>query len=331
MLRVEQISSKFPFSEAKNSMESANHGRDYDTYTAKMDAAVEAKVASLFSRFNIFFDGMVLVDAGSGTGLIAERIAQECESIGVSPQVFAIDISHAYSEFFSQQQSITTLFGDAAEQLFPDDSVAIKYYSTSGHEIASFGGGASRMVTAIQNSFLELQPGGQLLIRDFVKPENTGSILMELSETNGINQNQISLDTTIEHQSLSTLALFKQFHREFAGGNAFAFEEITIDGKTLIVLEPEWAYEFYMRKEYTNNWKNEIHEKYSYWTLAEAKDILEVAGFENVQVEPDPNQYMLSNWLEGQVNLYQQNQAGTLELLPFPATHMVISGNKPLR
>ena len=329
MAKFEQGARPVSSFDITSTMELANQGRNYDTYTRKMDAAVEAKVLSIFSRFQTLFDGMVIVDAGSGTGLVAERIAQECHQFGFIPQVFAVDISHAYLELSSLHPSLGLLLGDVAEQLFVEDSVAIKYYSTSGHEVASFGGGVSRMVSAVKNSYKELLPGGQLLIRDFVKPENNGRVFMELPDTNGIHSDSSSSEE-VEYQSLSTLALFKQFHQEFGGGEAFSFEEVTLQGKKLIAIDLEWAYEFYMRKEYTDNWGNEIHEKYAYWTVADAEKVFEDAGFENVSVESELNAYMLDNWLVGQIFLYQQNPDGELEALPFPATHMIVSGTKPL-
>ena len=117
--------------------------------------------------------------------------------------------------------------------------------------------------------------------------------------------------------------------RIYAGGSAFSYQEVEIDGKHLIKIDPEWAYKFYMRKEYAGNWRNEIHEKYSYWTMEEAENALRDSGFIDVKVEADPSQYMLTNWsFENKVGLYTQDDQGHLFSMPFPA-HMVVSGTKP--
>src|SRR5690606_2636596 len=124
---------------------------------------------ALFARFRYIRDHMVIVDAGSGTGLVAQSIAERCHKLGVNPQVIALDVSHEYYDTSSEHPVIELAFGDAAEQIFPANSVDIKYYATSGHEIASFGGGVNRMNEAVKHSFQELKPGGQLIVRDFVK------------------------------------------------------------------------------------------------------------------------------------------------------------------
>lgn len=314
---------------AEEQIKIVNEGRDYSIYTWRMDASSDAKVESLVKWFKYFKEGMVIVDAGSGTGLVAEKIAEFAHRQGVSVKIVALDISHEYYDVSSNHPVIGLAFGDAAEKNFPDNSIDIKYYATSGHEVSSFGGGPQRMREAALNSFRELKPEGQLVIRDFIKPSGTEPIFMELQMDNGIDVSGDVPTEEIDYSKLSHYALFKRFHQEFAGGNAFQYEEVTINGKHLIKLSPEWAYEFYMRKEYTGNWRNEIHEKYSYWTEDEAKAALETAGFEKVEVHPDPNDWMLKNWLVGKVGLFTQNETGELQSLDFPTTHMVAFGFKP--
>jgi len=133
----------------------------------------------------------------------------------------------------------------------------------------------------------------------------------------------------IDYNLLSTSALFKRFCQEFKGGNAVKYDEVEIAGNKYVKINPEWAHEFYLRKDYTANWRQEIHEKYTYWTMEEAKKNLVNAGYVDVEVIPDPNEFMLKNRLNGKIALYDISEDGKLCELPFPTTHMVAIGRKP--
>ena len=309
-------------------MERANVGRDYSVYIWRMDAASEAKVMSLFSRFHEIFDGMKIVDMGSGTGLVAEKIAEKCRKLGFSVEVFAVDVSHEFYDASSDQPLIQLIFGDASTAVLPDNSVDCIYFSTSGHEIESFCG-RGKMKVAVARAFNALRSDGQLIIRDFVKPNIPGPILMEIPRDDGVSVDLETPSEKIDYNQLSTYAKFLRFHHEFAGGGAFTFTECMIAGKQLIQIDAEWAYEFYMRKEYTGNWRNEIKEKYSYWTLQEANEVLAATGFTEITVEEDSSEFMLNNWLRGKIGLFQLADDKTLNVIDFPPTHMIISGRKP--
>ncbi len=303
----------------------ANQGRDYSIYTRFMDAALHAKAHSLFPYFGELNENAVIVDAGSGTGQLAELAAREFRGASV----YALDISHELLEMAEKGKSLIHLVnGNAIHRNFPPNSVDVKYYSTSGHEIETFGGEGS-MEQAVKNTLTELKPGGKIVIRDFVKPNRKEPIYMKIHQQADVID--IPIDTPIDdidYNLLSPVALFRRFHQEFQEGNAFSYEEVKRDGETYFKLSPKWAYEFYMRKDYTANWRQEIKEKYSYWTLEDARSYLENCGFTNVKTIADPNQFIVSKRLKGQIELYEENQ-GELNPIDFPPTHMIIVGEKP--
>jgi ubiquinone/menaquinone biosynthesis C-methylase UbiE len=161
----------------------ANEDRDYRIYATFMDVALEAKARSIFPHFGSLENGAVIVDAGSGTGTLAELAAREFRG----STVYALDISHELREMAEENRALIHLvYGDASQQVFPANSVDVKYYSTSGHEIESFGAAGS-MDMAVKNSFKELKPGGQLIIRDFAKPERTQPIYMAILSRVGVD------------------------------------------------------------------------------------------------------------------------------------------------
>lgn len=302
----------------------ANEHRNYRIYDTAMDAATLAKAKSIFRHFGPLKNGSVIVDAGSGTGVLAELAANEFRGA----TVYAEDISQELSEIASDGRTlIEPVYGDASRKVFPDNSVDVKYYSTSGHEIESFGGS---MIDALKASFLELKPGAKLVIRDFAKPEGTKPVYMQILSKVGLDDvGKATKNGYLDYNLLSTKALFQRFHEEFRGGNAFDFEEVEIDGSKYIKINPEWAHEFYLRKDYTANWRQEICEKYTYWTMEEAKQNLINAGYVDVEVIPDPNEFILQNRLKGKIALLDIGENGKLVEISFPSTHMVAVGRKP--
>lgn len=295
----------------------ANEHRDYAIYTGAMDAALEAKAQTLLPYFEEISEGDVIVDAGSGTGKLAELVAREFSHA----RVYALDISHELHERAKEIQALTQLiYGDAQEKIFPDNSVAVKYFSSVGHEIESFGGS---MRLAVETAFRELRPGGQLIMRDFAKPSRSQPVFMRLLNTAGIDRPEA------DYVELSTTALFKRFAKEFQGGNIFPYEQAARDGISYFKLSPELAHEFYLRKDYTANWRQEIKEKYTYWTPEETKHILEEIGYVNVRVIPELNPWIYEHRLENQIALYEETAEGTLQPIDFPPTHMVVIAEKP--
>ncbi len=303
----------------------ANEARDYTIYTRLMDAALEAKAESIFPYFNIE-EGDVIVDAGSGTGALSELAAQEFHGA----HVYALDISHELQERAEAGKALTKLvYGDASKVNFPENSVQVKFYSTSGHEVESFGG-AGRMVEALRSTFHELKPGGRVIIRDFAKPSLAGDIYMDILSDVGLPPVPPGTKPEdIDYNLLSPRALFERFHQEFRGGNAFDYQIVSENGREYIKLPAEWAHEFYLRKDYTGNWRQEIKEKYGYWTMEEAEGHLRETGYTNIRIVPDPNAFIVKNRLEGKIGL-RIKEDDKLTPIPFPATHMVVIGEKPL-
>jgi len=304
----------------------ANEHRDYTIYTNLMDAALEAKAASIFPFFGEVPEGAVIVDIGSGTGKLAELAARHFHSA----QVFALDCSHELLEMAGDARTfIKPVFGNAVEQNFPDNSIDVAYSSTSGHEIESFGGAGSAE-KAVNTMFRQLKPGGKLVWRDFAKPAITEPIYMRIDSTVGLEAPPIGTPPEeIDYNNLSPQAIFECFYRQFGGGQAFEFERVTINGCEYIKISSEWAHEFYLRKDYTANFLQEVKEKYTYWSPEEAVRVFEAAGFVNVQVVPEHNEWIVKNRLKGKIELAVMDETGNLQKIDFPPTHMMAVGEKP--
>jgi ubiquinone/menaquinone biosynthesis C-methylase UbiE len=296
-------------------------------YEGSLNASTLAKAEAMVPLFPEISHGDRIVDAGSGTGQVTEFVAREFRDATVIAQ----DLSHELMECAEENRALVHLsYGDAAVQNFPENSIRVKYYSTSGHEIESFGDEGHKMIDAVRSTLIELEPEGRIIIRDFAKPEREGPVYMQIQTDDGFNNvSEASVSGVIDYNLLSKKTLFQRFHQEFRGGNAFEYEIVTINGQEFIRLDAEWAHEFYLRKDYTDNWATEILEKYTYWTPSQAEEILKQTGYVNVHVWDDPNEYILTNRLRGKIGLYVMGGSGNLEQIDFPTTHMLVAGDKP--
>ena len=304
--------------------ESANERRDYGLYSKRMDAALEEKHRVIFP-FLVNRPGGTVVDAGGGSGTFTEEIGNAFPDM----QIISLDIApDLVSESRRHHPTIKVIEGNMLAQNFKDGSLDTKIFGTVGHELESFGHpGAMR--DALRIAFAELKPGGRAIIRDFQKPDRTDPVLMRILSEVGVSDAPTDADPSmIDYNILSTRALFEQFAREFDAGRPWTPARRVIGNTEYIELPPDIAHEFYLHKDYTANWKNEIKERYTYWTLEEAQRNLEEIGFRIVAAKSAHNMWIEENRLRGKIELAEKREGAALPL-PFPATHMVAVGEKP--
>ncbi len=328
--------------EMRQKYEARNEHRDFSVYYQEMGAATRAKAEALLPYFGgEIGEGSVIVDAGSGTGQVAALVAQELRGA----KVYAQDISHEALETSTLERAlIHPIYGNVVEQNFPNNSIDLKYSSTTGHEVASVDEVADQtaenagMRLFVRHTLKELVPGGRLVIRDMAKASGSQPIYMRI--LSDVGQGEVAPGTPsedINYDSLSSAALLERFHAEFTvhkpkgQEHAFECEKVEFDGEDYFKILPQWAQEFYLRKDYTGNWRQELHEKYTYWTPDDAKRVLEEEGFINVRVIPEYNEWIIKNRLKGKVALYEMGEDNTLKEVDFPPTHFVVIGEKPRR
>ncbi len=299
----------------------ANIGRDQSIYQGALNAADWNKAQEIISHLEVP-EGGVIKDIGSGTGRVAEIVARHFSR----STVYGVDLSHELLEVSERERVLMQpVYGNACEQLFPANAIDAAYSSTCFHEIASFQG-TEGVQKALHAVYQELVPGGVLVLRDMVQPTDQEEVLLEISLDDGVGTGSAVGD---DFEAMSTLELFRAFHRDFEGGESFEYKELEIDDRTFVRVSPRIAYEFYMRKDYRRNYRNEINETYGPWTKETAIEYLRDAGFTHIEVHDEYNSWILENRLKGKVALYRQAESGQLEHVPFYPTHLTLVARKP--
>jgi SAM-dependent methyltransferase len=171
------------------------------------------------------------------------------------------------------------------------------------HEVHSYSGyDVTQIDRALGNAFIELKPGGQLLIRDGISPAPASWRLKLLTV-----------------QARDT---FERFAKEFRHERGVRFERLAPDE---VRLSSHDANEFLCKKDYLKNWHIEVHEEFGVLTLPQWRAALERAGFVPVHLAEYVNEWIATHRYQGSVELRDEGGA----LLGWPATNCVVIGRKP--
>ena len=312
--------------------------RDYNSYVRQMDEIAELKFRETAPFIRPGRIGDIGCAVGSWVRLACEEpLLRESDFYGIEVARHLYDICQQRKHngefanpfvFFAQKNAVTGL-------VFERASMHTIHTSSLTHEIESYGSRAD-LLAFIQNRHEELAPGGLWINRDVVGPDNPGEeIIMQLNDADGRNDDWErdfpdgeQLDEYL--QKLSTQARFRRFSRDFRKkeGEVFDCEWIAKDGKSLARLRLRDACEFALKKDYTDNWQSEMHEKFCFWTFADWKLHLEAAGFTVLPASAAyRNNWIVKNRLEGKVGLFKMKGA-MLEPMEFPVTHLLLLAEK---
>jgi SAM-dependent methyltransferase len=312
--------------------------RNYESYVEQMDAIAELK----FHDTKPFLRGGRIGDIGCAVGswikLACESpMLQESDFYGVEVVRHLYEIclqrkqNHAFKNpfvFFAQKNAVTGL-------AFEPNSMNTIHTSSLTHEIESYGS-RKDLLAFIKNRYDELAPGGVWINRDVVAPHNPDEeVYLDLTATDGHNHDWDKEFPTAEElkthlDGLSTLARFKRFANDFRQkeNDVFHYEEVMHHEKPYMKLTLRNVAEFAMKKDYTDNWHSEMHEKFCFWTFQDWVTNLEHVGF---RVLPSSaasrNEWIVENRFHGKLAFFTMKD-GALQTVPFPVTHLLFIAEK---
>ena len=325
--------------------------RNYGVYTVGMGNhdVLDLKFADIKHAVK---EGKI-VDEGCADGALMVRLAQTFPD----SDIIGIDITGEFVSRVEERQRAGD-FGNSfvhvyqrniLEPIFNNNSTDCVICNSTLHEVWSYGDGATSVRSYLAQKFAQLKPGGRLVIRDVVGPEQKKqTVYMKLDNTDGISANETdeAIWKNTDTKALSTQARFFRFAEEFlrdmrdSGRREretkiqYSVEEI--EGETYIELSLASAMEFLSRKDYHENWVSEMNEEFTFWDFTQWQEELTAVGFLIAHDSNVPstfsqvyqNEWIVKNRYEPCASLWVEKE-GTLEPFPFPVTTMVLVGEKP--
>ncbi len=280
---------------------------DYERYLRGMDASMQQKVA--LTAAHLLSEGW-LADMGMGSGTGSDALAALYPNIRVT----GVDINPEMVERASQRYQRPNLdfqTGNIAEPCFHEETLDVIFNSSVLHHVTTFNDYDTNMAeVAIANQVLQLKNNGNLIIRDFLRPE-PGLVRLELPP--------------------QTAHLFERFSKEFRflrppEERGFPYTEVasTTPPWRCFETEARFAVEFVLRKDYTADWDTEILEEYTYFTQVEFEQVFRAQSLRILASTPLLNPWIVRNRFEGKFNLTTTEG----EPLPYPPTNYLVVGEK---
>jgi SAM-dependent methyltransferase len=285
------------------------------------------------------------VDEGCADGALLAEISRDFPD----SDLLGIDLSSEFAGRFHERQRAGEFGGayvhffhrNLFDRLFDPDSIDTTICNSTLHEIWSYGGGEKSARHYLAEKFRQLRPGGRLLVRDVVGPDD-GEQTVQLWCADRDGQD-VPVEMLGEHRGreaewlrgLSTRSRFLLFAGDFLHGRRpFPFTEKQHEGQILFQVTLRLAAEFLSKKDYADNWASEMNEEFCFWSFQQWKKVFSETGF---RISENPNQperasrsyvnpWIVENRYEGHAKLLN----GSGAQLSWPPGNMVIVAEKPL-
>ena len=293
---------------------------EYEEYFAGMDASMQQKIALTTAHFP---SRGRIADMGSGSGsgtFDLARLYRDLEVVGVDINPVTVE----YSNDHYRAENLRYVTGDIADEVFPPESLDGILDSSVLHHVTSFNGfDAAQITRTLRNQVAQLRPGGVLIIRDFVVPDDAQKrVFIDLPTTDGKDSGALA--------DLSSAALFEVFARDFrcslnlTSGVEFEKHASPRKGFARFATTLRYAAEFVLRKDYRDHWTPELLEEYTYFSQADFEEGFRRENLRIVVSMPLWNPWIVENRFAGKFFL-SDSEGGELV---FPPTNFLIVGEK---
>lgn len=266
---------------------------------ANMDVTMRQKLAFISAHFQLH-DGARILDIGCGSGKGSHDMAVINPRLHVTGLDYDQDyINKAQGQY--EQQNLDFVQGDARAL---DDGIGMFdaiLNSSLMHEVYSFNGYSERaVIDSLRSQLGRLNPGGVILIRDFMRPAQPDAMVYLDLPPNAHKDGDMSYpDRLLEYSRIANSE-----NPESTRGFICEHVETLPDRWERFYLPQDWAYEFIWRKEYLTRFEREAHEKYGVWTARQYREIPEGMGARVVYQAPYYNPWIAKNWHEGKFRMF---------------------------
>jgi len=315
--------------------------RNYSTYARGMNEIIRLKYLDIR---NAIKPGRI-VDEGCADGALLAEISQDFPDA----DLFGIDLSAEFAGRFHERQRAGEFGGayvhffhrNLLDPIFEPASIDTTICNSTLHELWRYAEQETTVRAYLAEKFRQLRPGGRLVIRDVLGPEDGDrAVYLWCSDEDGQNPNQSELATEANRESewierLSTRARFNLFAKDFLSGKErFIFEELDHSERPAFRLKLRHAAEFLSKKDYGDNWKSEMNEEFCFWSFSMWKTELANAGFRVLENTNDAtsgsrayvNPWIVQNRYKGHALIFDPEGAE----IPWPPTNMILVGEKSL-
>lgn len=319
--------------------------RNYNTYARGMNGTIRNKYLDIRDAIR---SGRI-VDEGCADGALLVEIARDFPD----SDLFGIDLSAEFAARFQERKrsgefgNVYTCFylRNLLDPILEPESIDTTICNSTLHELWSYAEQEKTVRAYLAQKYAQLQPGGRLIVRDVVGPEQGDSlVLLRCWADDGEERAPAEVPPGRPPEllkALSTRSRFRLFLEDFlrelrASGRRTA-ETCVVCRETSegFVLPLRAAAEFLSKKDYTDNWSSEMNEEFCFWSYSRWREVLREVGF-NVLEEGAQgksasrvyaNPWIVENRYRNQVQLFA---ADTGKQLEYPPTNMVLVAEKPL-
>ncbi len=339
--------------------------RDYNSYARQMEYNITEKY---LETAPLIIPGRI-GDIGCANGswlrcAIADPRLEGSEFHGIelSPVLYDICEQRKLSGAFSIGKVMFSCKDAASDMMFMPNSMDTIHTSSLTHELRSQIADShivdyieknpcSRLVDAYStvgerqvkqfmvNRYTELRSGGIWINRDVVGPAaGEKQVYLDLSKNDGRN-NDFERDFALLDRhglslylnGLSTFARFLRFTRDYRRYEGYKVQSTheTVNGRHMVCLSLNDAWEFATKKDYVDNWWAEMHESFCFWSFEDWVNYAQAAGFDVLPASRVyTNGWIVANRLERRVMLLSYD-SWEFNTIPYPPTNMILALRKP--
>lgn len=315
--------------------------RDYNVYRQAFEDGAKRKVAD----FEQYVKAGRILDVGCATGETIKLLASKPELF--ESDFYGVEAARPLYQI-CQQRKQNGEFGNAntffyqrnimRSSLFPHNSLNTIITMALTHEIESYLG-RDELLRFIRRMYDITVPGGVYINYDVVGPNDKDAIVYALlTDTDGENPENLFPEISDEAvpdliRSLSTKSRFKRFVHDFRReeGDQIEVRYETINGQEYAILRNADLCDFLAKKDYTQSWLSEMHERFCFWEYSDWVNAVKTVGFEVAEgSEAKQNSWLIENRFAPAAKVYRKAENGELQEMPAPITNILLVAKKPL-